>query len=732
VSDGLLKARLARLKRRLLAADAWIDSTIYDVWFKAFSGWEGVRTAFDRFRMRGWKRWFFEASSEGFTWAVIGAGIALALAQPAFHVTTDDFLAKADLAVTFLDRNGTEIGKRGILQSDAVPLKELPEHLILATLATEDRRFWTHFGIDVAGTFRAVVENARANGVVQGGSSITQQLAKNLFLTNERTLERKIKELFLSFWLEANLTKEEILKLYLDRAYLGGGAFGVEAASQYYFTKSARDVTLAESAMLAGMFKAPTKYAPHVDLAAARARANQVLSNLVDGGFMTEGQVHAARANPASAAPRARGASPDYFLDWAFSEVERMAKEGAFGSERTLVIRTALDSQLQSHAEASVEAILRQYGQQYGVSQAATVIMEPSGMVRAMVGGRDYSTSQFNRATAALRQPGSSFKTFVYTTALMNGFGPNTIVPDAPITLGRWSPQNYNRGYAGPVTLTTALAKSINTIPVRLAQKVGRDTVMSTAARMGIRTPLRPIQAIALGVSEVTVMDMTSGYGTLANNGRLNVPHTVLEAWTARGDRVWRYDASAQQTEQVVPTKTVAEMNGMLVNVVENGTGRRAQLPRGFRVAGKTGTSQSYRDAWFVGFTGDFVGGVWFGNDNFTATKNMTGGSLPAMVWQEIMTFAHRDIETPTPIAGVSDLPAVGAAPAIARLEADLGPLRGAALSRRSADVLRDLSNRMRTALSSQVSQSDIGGGGVSSAQLTGRSLEASTGVGRP
>ncbi|GGE36966.1 penicillin-binding protein [Agaricicola taiwanensis] len=718
MGDGGLNVKLSRLKRRLLAADAWIDSSIYELWYRLFSGWEGVRIAFDRFRFRGWKRGFFELASESFTWVVIGAGLMLALAQPAFRVETDDFLAKADLAVTFLDRNGNEIGKRGILQSDAVPLDELPDHLINATLATEDRRFWNHFGIDVPGTFRALMENARANGVVQGGSSITQQLAKNLFLTNERTLERKIKELFLAFWLETNLTKREILKLYLDRAYLGGGAFGVEAASQYYFGKSARDVTLAEAAMLAGMFKAPTKYAPHVDIAASRARANQVLSNMVDGGFMTEGQVHAARINPATPVARARGASPDYFLDWAFSEVERMAKEGAFGSERTLVIRTALDSGLQSHAEASVESILRQYGTQYGVGQAAAVVMEPSGLVRAMVGGRDYSVSQFNRATAAMRQPGSSFKTFVYTAAFMNGYEPSTIIVDAPITLGRWSPQNYGRSYAGRVTLTTALTKSINTVPVRLAQAVGRDKVMALAQSMGIRTPLRPIQAIALGVSEVTVMDMASGYGTLANNGRLNVPHTVLEAWTARGERVWRYDAESQQTPQIVPAKTVSQINGILVNVTENGTGRRAQLPRGFRVAGKTGTSQSYRDAWFVGFTGDFVGAVWFGNDNFTATKEMTGGSLPAMTWKEIMTFAHRDIEAPTPIAGVSDQPTSSGA-AIARVEADLGPLRGAALSRGSVDVLRDVSNRMRTALSQQVSELDLGGG-VSSAQLMG------------
>lgn len=718
MAESVLRHRLRRIKRRLLAADAWIDSTSYAAWSRFASFWQDVREACWLFRARGWKRVLSEGASEGFNLGVVGAIALLALAQPAFKVTTSNFLARADLAVTFLDRNGEEIGKRGILQSDAVPLDELPDHLILAALAIEDRRFWSHFGIDVMGTLRAVISNARGGGSLQGGSSLTQQLAKNLFLSNERTLERKIKEAFLAFWLEANLTKEEILKLYLDRAYLGGGAFGVEAAAQFYFNKSARDLTLAESAMLAGMFKAPTKFAPHVDLAASRARANVVLSAMVDSGFMTEGQVHSARVNPATPVARQRGPSPDYFLDWAFTEVERMAREGAFGNERTLVVRTALDTPLQRHAEATMESMLRQYGTQYGVQQGALVLMEPNGTVRAMVGGRDYSVSQFNRATNALRQPGSSFKTFVYTAAFMTGeYGPDTIIADAPIRLGNWSPQNYGRSFAGRVTLTSALTRSINTIPVRLAQAIGRDTVMEQAKKMGIRTPLRPIQAIALGVSEVTVMDMTSGYGTLANGGFANVPKTVLEVWTARGQRIWRYDPQGEKPEAVVPPGVARDMNRMLVNVVEAGTGRRAKLPDGVLAGGKTGTSQAYRDAWFIGFTGNFVMGVWFGNDDFSGTRNMTGGSLPAMAWNEVMTFAHRNIENPATIPGLGD-DSNDDVPVAGRTDRNIQTIRGTALSRRTADVLRDIGVRMRSSVAPGVTESSLHTGSITSARI--------------
>src|SRR5262245_49144161 len=360
----------------------------------------------DRFHVAGWRRWYFvEPLSEGLTLGAGGLLLMLALAIPAFRETSeDDWLKKSELAVTFLDRYGNEIGSRGIRHNDAVQLDEMPDHLIKAVLATEDRRFYQHFGIDVLGTLRALGENVRANSVVQGGSSLSQQLAKNLFLSNERTIERKIKEAFLALWLEANLSKQEILKLYLDRAYMGGGNFGVEAASDFYFGKSVKDVNLAESALLAGLFKAPARYAPHINLPAARARANEVLTNMVQSGFLTEGQVIGARRKPATVIEVATGAgSPDYFMDWAYEEVKRLAPP-----EKVVTVRTTIDMSLQKAAEEAVEATLRESGDSYRVKQAALVTVEPDGAVRTMVGGRDYGESQFNRATDALRQPGSS------------------------------------------------------------------------------------------------------------------------------------------------------------------------------------------------------------------------------------------------------------------------------------------------------------------------------------
>ncbi|MCV6603285.1 MAG: transglycosylase domain-containing protein, partial [Cohaesibacter sp.] len=455
----------SNFKQKLLAFDAMFDSFLYEIRGSLSNHLDHANSFMRRFRVTGFSYWVFQALSGGLNMAVFGAFLALALAFSSFDHTANGLVTKSDYAVTFLDRYGNEIGKRGILQDDSFELDDLPDHVIKAVLSTEDRRFFDHFGIDFFGLARAIVENARAGGVVQGGSTLTQQLAKNLFLTNERTLKRKIDEAFLALWLEANLTKREILKLYLDKAYMGGGTFGIAAASDYYFGKSAKDLTLAEAAMLAGLFKAPTKYAPHVNLPAARARAKEVLINMVQAGFMTEGQIVAALRNPATPIDQSDIYTPNYFLDWAFEEVKRIA-----GSRyRVLTVKTTIDVTLQKQAEQAVENNLRQFGKQKRVNQAAAVLMEPSGAVVSIVGGRDYGRSQFNRATDAKRQPGSSFKPFVYTTAMMHGYRPNSVMQDAPITIGNWSPKNYGRSYSGPVTLTNALRRSINTIPVRLA-----------------------------------------------------------------------------------------------------------------------------------------------------------------------------------------------------------------------------------------------------------------------
>ncbi len=444
-----------KFRRFLLDFDARLDSTLFQAGRWSREIWERFSMFMDRFHVGGWRRWvFIEPLSEGATMGAGGMIVMLMLALSAFRETADDdWLKKSELAVTFLDRYGNEIGSRGIKHNDSIPLSEFPDVLIKATLATEDRRFYEHFGIDIPGTMRALVTNTQAGGVRQGGSSITQQLAKNLFLTNERTLERKIKEAYLAMWLESRLTKNEILKLYLDRAYLGGGAFGVDAAAQFYFNKSARDVNLSESAMLAGMFKAPTRFAPHINLPAARARANVVLDNLVEAGMMTEGQVFGARRNPAMALDRRDDRAPNYFLDYAFDEMKKLVNTFPKAiNERVFLVRTSLDSGLQRVADDSVESLLKQYGRDYHASQSAMVIADLEGSVRAMVGGRDYTSSQFNRATDALRQPGSSFKPYVYATALEHGMKPTSIVVDGPVCIGNWCPHNYSGGYGGSMT----------------------------------------------------------------------------------------------------------------------------------------------------------------------------------------------------------------------------------------------------------------------------------------
>jgi penicillin-binding protein 1A len=697
VQNPFTAERLAKIKRALLAADSAIDAGVYNI-VDAFGRVWGRFVGFSQdLRLRSWRRWLNELGSEALTWGAIGAVGMLALAQPAFRATEEDWRDRVDLAVTFEDRTGVEVGRRGILQTDAVSLAEIPDHMKKAAMAIEDRRFYQHFGIDVLGTFRALVENARANTVVQGGSSLTQQLAKNLFLSNERTLERKVKEAFLAFWLESNLTKDEILKLYLDRAYLGGGTFGVEAAAQFYFDKSARQLTLAESAMLAGMFKAPTKFAPHLNLSAARARANVVLDALVESGFMTEGQVHAARLNPATPVSRQRDGAPDYYLDWAFSEVKKLSDEGKLKGIRSVIVKTPLDPTVQKKAEEAIDNHLRQYGAQYGVKQAALVLMEPLGAVRAIVGGRDYGASQFNRATDAERQPGSSFKVYVYTTAMMNGYTPNSVVTDGPIAIGNWSPQNYGHSYAGPTTLMNALTRSYNTVPVRLGRALGLDKVVQTAVNMGVRTPLRINKALALGTSEVTVLDQATGYSALANGGFKIEPYAAVEIRDNVGNVLWSHERDAPKPERTVPPQAVSDMNKILVNVVENGTGRRAILP-GITVGGKTGTSQDYRDAWFVGFTGDLTCAVWFGNDDFTGTRNMTGGSLPAMTFHDVMTVAMAGID-PTPIPGIAPRGGGAGAP-IAAVNTD-GPdaaAQAGRLPRRASIVLDEINTLMMRA----------------------------------
>ncbi len=696
-----------RKKRHiLLRIDSFIDSGLWTAAARLVDFWEDVTIASRKLHVRSWKKLLVNLTCDALTFGTAGCVVLLALAMPAFEETKKDWRYRGDFAVTFLDRYGNTIGHRGIIHEDSVPIDQMPDHFIKAVLATEDRRFFDHFGIDFIGLARAMSENARAGGVVQGGSTLTQQLAKNLFLTNERSLERKIKEAFLALWLEANMSKKEILSLYLDRAYMGGGTFGAAAAAQFYFGKNLTDVTLAESAILAGLFKAPAKYAPHVNLPAARARANTVLSNLVQSGLMTEGQVIGARRNPATVIDRADVKAPDYFLDWAFDEVQRLAAQGRF-KDHTVVVRTTIDTGLQQAAEQAMEMELREYGEGYRVKQGAMVMIENGGALRAMVGGRDYGESQFNRATAALRQPGSSFKVYTYSAAMEKGMKPETLISDAPVTWRGWSPQNYGRSYAGKVTLQVALAKSYNTVPVRLAKDVlGTQVIVDTAKAMGVATPLRSDKTIPLGTSELTVLDQATAYAVFPADGMQSRRHGIEQVLDYEGKVLYDFGRDEEPAKRVLSEEANSKMNQMLVTIPVMGTARRGALENGIVSGGKTGTSQAYRDAWYVGFTGNYTTAVWFGNDDFTPMNNMTGGALPAMTFKRLMDYAHQGMEL-RPIPGIQNPLPTGARPQpsaqVAAASATAAPAmpaltRPRSLSAEATRVIRSIAKKMKEA----------------------------------
>ncbi|WP_342164883.1 PBP1A family penicillin-binding protein [Methylobacterium sp. SD21] len=706
-----LNAIKTRIERAALAFDAWVNASLYDSGRSTGEVYERFQRFMSRFAVRGWKRIGLDLTSEALTLGVGGILAMLALAQPAFQLTSDNWLKQQDLAVTFLDRYGTEVGRRGIKHDDSLSLDQFPDIMIKALISTEDRRFYEHYGIDPIGTLRALVANSRGGGNTQGGSSITQQLAKNLFLTNERSLERKVNEAFLAFWLESHLTKNEILKLYLDRAYMGGGTFGAVAAADYYFGKPLKDISLAEAAMLAGLFKAPTKYAPHVNLPAARARAADVLHNMVEAGFVTEGQIQTALRNPATPVTRTRDITADYYLDWAFGQVKAMADSGKI-RDRVLTVKTPLDLAVQKRADEVVADILRKSGDAYDVDEAAMVILDPDGALRAMVGGADYGESQFNRATDAMRQPGSSFKPYVYAAALASGqFKPDTTVVDSPVCIGNWCPQNYGRSYSGRQPMWLAVAKSVNTIPIKIsislgkalgitheakAAKAGRAKIIAMAHSMGVTAPLIDTVSLPIGSDEVTVIDQAAGYAVFANGGFKAKPYAATEIRNSSGEVVYRHADEAP--ERILSPQVVADMNFMLNKVVEEGTGKRAQL-EGIKVAGKSGTTNAYRDAWFVGYTGNYVAAVWYGNDDHTSTNKLTGGSLPAQTWHDVMEPAHQGIEIKG-LPGLKDSAKAAAQAAAGGATAPVDPNASAfgKLSRRSFEVIGGLNGLFRAA----------------------------------
>ncbi len=570
-------------------------------------------------------------------WLIIGAAgtmVWVAISLPPIQSLE---IPKRPPQIEIVGLDGKPLATRGEMHGATVTLKELPAYLPRAFIAIEDRRFYSHFGVDPIGLVRAAAANLLHRGVAQGGSTITQQLAKNLFLTQERTLWRKLQEVVLALWLERKFSKTEILELYLNRVYFGAGAYGVDAAAQRYFGKSARQVRIAEAAMLAGLVKSPSRLAPSRNPDGAERRAQTVLMAMVENGFITETMAKTALAQPAHAVKPAGAGTVNYVADWIMDVLDDLVGH----VDQDLVVVTAIDPALQAAAEKALVDELAQRGTKLGVGQGAIVAISPDGAVRALVGGRNYAESQYNRAVAAKRQPGSAFKPFVYLTALERGLTPDTVREDKPIAFKGWRPENYRHEYYGPVTLTQALAMSLNTVSVRLTQEFGATAVAKTAYRLGIASKLDPNPSLALGTSEVSVLELVAAYAPFANGGDAIVPYVVERVRTAAGKTL--YVRTPQILGRIIEPRYVGMMNTMMRETLRIGTARRAQLP-GWPAAGKTGTSQDFRDAWFVGYTAHLITGVWVGNDNSSPTKRATGGGLPVEIWSRVMKVAHQGI----------------------------------------------------------------------------------------
>ncbi|RJF76914.1 transglycosylase domain-containing protein [Rhodopseudomonas palustris] len=554
-------------------------------------------------------------------------------------------IPKRPPTITIVGMDGTQLAVRGEMAGTNVSLKELPPYLPKAFIAIEDRRFYQHFGVDPVGIARAAVANVLHRGVSQGGSTLTQQLAKNLFLTQDRTITRKLQEVELALWLERKHSKTEILELYLNRVYFGSGAYGIEAAAQKYFGKSAREVSLVEAAMLAGLVKSPSRLAPNRNPEGAEKRAQIVLAAMADADFITDKQARTAIANPVYTVKPTGAGTINYVADWITEVLDDLIGQ----IDQSVVVETSIDPKLQAEAEAAIIDELAAKSVKFKVSQGALVAMTPGGAVRAMIGGRNYADSQFNRAVTAKRQPGSAFKPFVYLTAVEAGLTPETIRQDAPLDLKGWKPENYTHEYFGSVTLTQALAMSLNTVAVRLGLEVGPKNVVRTAHRLGIASKLEANPSIALGTSEVTLLELVGAYAPFANGGLTVSPHVVTRIRTAQGNKVV-YARSSDAPARVVDARAVGMMNTMMQETLQSGTAKKADLP-GWSAAGKTGTSQDFRDAWFIGYTGALVTGVWLGNDDNSPTKKATGGGLPVDVWTRFMREALKGT-APQPLPG--------------------------------------------------------------------------------
>jgi penicillin-binding protein 1A len=539
-------------------------------------------------------------------------------------------IPKRPPSIQIVDFQGHALARRGDLAGAPLPLKELPAYVPKAFIAIEDRRFYDHSGVDPFGIGRALIANVLHRGVAQGGSTITQQLAKNLFLTQERTINRKLQEALLAIWLERKFSKTQILELYLNRVYF-------EQASQHYFGKSARQITVAEAALLAGVVKSPSRLAPTRNFDGAEKRARAVLAAMAELKFISHSTERNALARPPRIVAQANTGSVNYVADWVMD-----ALNDTLGRvEQDITVQTTIDANLQANAEKALTDELAQKGDKNGVGQGALVAMTPDGSVRALVGGRNYADSQFNRAVSAKRQPGSAFKPFIYLTAIEHGLTPDSVREDRPINVKGWQPENYSHEYFGPVTLTKALALSLNTVSVRLTLEFTPLAVIRTAYRLGIASKLEPNASIALGTSEVSMLELVGAYATFANGGYALVPHVVQKITAANGKVL--YSRNTGQLGRIVEARHVAMMNQMMAETLTIGTAHKAALP-GWPAAGKTGTSQDFRDAWFVGYTAHLVTGVWLGNDDGTSTKHVTGGGLPVEIWSRFMRGAHQGV----------------------------------------------------------------------------------------
>jgi penicillin-binding protein 1A len=546
--------------------------------------------------------------------------------------------------VMLLASDGTVLSEQGAFYGDQVRVADLPDYVPNALIAIEDRRFRYHYGVDPIGLARAIFRNIRAGRMVEGGSTLTQQLAKNLFLTPERTASRKIQEAVLAIWLERKFSKDEILQLYLNRVYYGSGAVGIEKAAQTFFKKPASELTLTEAATLAASLKAPTNYNPINHPIESANRTSLVLNAMVGSGYITAEEANQAISAPSSLAASDYVPATQYVVDWVGEQLPQLAKN----YEQSIVVETTIDPHLQLVAEKALRKQLNETGKKLRVGQGAMVLLDATGAVRAMVGGKSYKRSQYNRATKALRQPGSAFKPFVYLAAIEHGYSASSVEVDEPIRIGNWEPENYRHKYMGPVTLTTAMAQSLNTVAAKLATAVGPQNVVATAHKLGITSRLGTDASIALGTSEVTLLEMTAAFTPFANGGYTVSPYVVKRITTKDGRML--YERHGEGFGQTISPRDLGAMNTMLRAVVDGGTAKKAQLP-GFDIAGKTGTSQDYRDAWFIGYSAQYVGGVWVGNDDNSPTKNVTGGSLPATIWRSVMTEAHAGL-SPEPLPG--------------------------------------------------------------------------------